>query len=207
MCSSDLVQGATGQRVGSVIQSIATIGIATGLGMYYLPKLGGVSLAFAPIVIFAAYFQGAMMTGSNILEKDAIENASKIAVQAVSNIRTVAALTKERDFVAKYLELLTSTHRKVLRMSHMRGFMFGLSQGVPFVAYGVVMFYGGVCKYPSFPSYLKPAPILEVITSCFGPRSDSGRRCQLWLSFQGGTGNDYRYDDGWTGDGVHSKLQ
>lgn len=105
------------------------------MAMYQLPKLGAVALAFVPIVLVGTYFEGTFitcnykawnlqtcfiltvfdlgkfMTGQNIGEKKAIEDGSKVAVEAVSNIRTVASLCKERKFVQMYDERLTGPHR------------------------------------------------------------------------------------------------
>jgi len=105
------VQGATGSRIGSVVQSLTTIVGGIGLSMYYNAKLGAVALVFVPFVIFATYYQMRLMTGHNISEKKAVDDASKIAVQAVGNIRTVASLCKERRFVEMYRETLTDSHR------------------------------------------------------------------------------------------------
>lgn len=68
-------------------------------------------MAFVPLVIVATYFQGLLLFGQNIGEKKAVEESSKIAVQAVSNIRTVASLCKERSFVQMYTDLLMKMHR------------------------------------------------------------------------------------------------
>lgn len=79
--------------------------------MYYKAKLGAVALAFVPLVIVATYFQGLLLFGQNIGEKKAVEESSKVAVQAVSNIRTVASLCKERSFVKAYTDLLQKVHK------------------------------------------------------------------------------------------------
>jgi ATP-binding cassette subfamily B (MDR/TAP) protein 1 len=81
------VNGATGSRIGSLVQALATIIGCCAMAMYQLPKLGGVALAFVPIVLVATYFEGKFMTGQNIGEKKAVEDGSKLAVEAVSNIR------------------------------------------------------------------------------------------------------------------------
>ncbi|CAG7827122.1 unnamed protein product [Allacma fusca] len=137
------VQGATGSRIGTVVQSFSTIALAISLAMYYVPKLGAVGLAFVPLVGFATFLEGQLMTGQNIKEKKAVEESAKIAVQAVSNIRTVASLCKERDFVKMYLEELRAPHKMILRRAHFRGFIFGFSQSIPLFAYAAVLYYGG----------------------------------------------------------------
>jgi ATP-binding cassette subfamily B (MDR/TAP) protein 1 len=137
------VQGATGSRIGSVVQALSTIFLGIGLSMYYNAKLGAVAIVFTPFVVLATYFQMKLMTGQNLEEKKAVDEASKVAVQAVGNIRTVAALGKERAFVNMYQGHLTESHERILKMAHLRGFIFGFAQSVPYFAYATVMYYGG----------------------------------------------------------------
>lgn len=74
-------------------------------------KLGAVALCFVPFVIAGTYFQMLLMMGHDLGEKKAIDEASKIAVQAVGNIRTVASLGKERSFVEMFNSYLINSHK------------------------------------------------------------------------------------------------
>jgi len=102
---------ATGSIIGTVIQSIATLVIAISLAMYYEARLGAVALVFVPLVVLATYYQMTLMMGQDLGEKKAVDEASKIAVQAVGNIRTVASLCKEKSFVKLYNSHLTNSHK------------------------------------------------------------------------------------------------
>ena len=42
-----------------------------------------------------------------------------------------------------YIELLTAPHKLTIKKSHLRGFIFGFSQSIQFVAWAVIMWYGG----------------------------------------------------------------
>lgn len=101
---------ATGTRLGTVVQAFTTIAISTGLSLYVLPKVGAVALSFVPFIVLAAYYSGKMMEGQQVEEKKATEDASKLAYQAVTNIRTVASLCKEKAFVQMYSDALLSPH-------------------------------------------------------------------------------------------------
>ncbi len=102
---------ATGSRIGTLVQAISTLSIAVVLAMYYIPKLGAVTICFVPLVLVGTYFEMKLMTTSNIGEKKALEETSKVAVECVSNIRTVASLGKEKAFVKVYREGLEKPHR------------------------------------------------------------------------------------------------
>lgn len=67
----------------------------------------------------------------------------QLAIEAITNIRTVAGLRCEAKYVDMYIELLAAPHKLTLKKSHLRGFIFGFSQSIQFVAWAVIMWYGG----------------------------------------------------------------
>nr|XP_045615136.1 ATP-dependent translocase ABCB1-like [Procambarus clarkii] len=137
------VQGATGSRVGTIAQSISTLGIGASLALYYDWRLGLVSLPFVPFVLLAMYLQSKILTGQSVTESKDLDDAGKIAIEAITNIRTVASLHLEQRFAERYTQALTSSHLQALKKSHVRGGTFGFAQAVPFFAYASTMFYGG----------------------------------------------------------------
>lgn len=67
----------------------------------------------------------------------------QLAIEAITNIRTVAGLGREKTFVQKYMKELDASHREAKRKSHIRGLVFGFAQSMPFFAYAGCMYYGG----------------------------------------------------------------
>ena len=67
----------------------------------------------------------------------------QLAIEAITNIRTVAGLGREKTFVQKYVQELTGPHIEAKRKSHVRGLVFGFAQSMPFFAYAGCMYYGG----------------------------------------------------------------
>jgi len=137
------VQGATGARVGSVLQGVFSIIIAMIIGIYYQWKLGLVASLFFPIMVAAVVMQQKIINGVDTVEKEAFETSAKLAIEAITNIRTVAGLRIEAKYVDMYIKLLTEPHQLTIKKSHMRGFIFGFSQSIQFVAWAVIMWYGG----------------------------------------------------------------
>ena len=64
-------------------------------------------------------------------------------MEAIGNIRTVASLGKEKDFHSVFMSSLSGPHRKALKKSWIRGFIFGFASSLPMFAYATVMYYGG----------------------------------------------------------------
>ncbi|PNF43401.1 Multidrug resistance protein 1 [Cryptotermes secundus] len=137
------VQGATGQRVGIVLQSIATIGLGVALALYYEWRLGLVTLCFTPVILVAQYLFLKSSRGETFSNQQALEKSSKIAVEAVGNIRTVASLGREQTFHELYMLELLPAHKVALRNTHIRGLVFGLARSIMFFAYSTTMYYGG----------------------------------------------------------------
>ena len=68
---------------------------------------------------------------------------TQIAIEGITNIRTVAGLRLEATFAGRYQHELSGPHRAARRKAHVRGLVFGFAQSVPFFAYAGCMFYGG----------------------------------------------------------------
>nr|CAD7578382.1 unnamed protein product [Timema californicum] len=137
------VQGATGQRLSIIIQSIATFLLAVGLAMYFEWRLGLVGLAFSPVIMAAQYYFIVVQSGELLNKREAMEQAIQIAVEAVSHIRTVAGLGREQTFHQKYMKALETVHLVALRNCHFRALVFGMASSIMFFAYGACMYYGG----------------------------------------------------------------
>jgi len=137
------VQGATGARVGSIMQGIAGVLIAVIMGLYFNWKLGLVCSLFFPLLIIAVVFEQRIIMGVDSVEKKAFEKSAKLAIEAISNIRTVAGLRCEERYIDMYIELLSEPHKLTMKKSHQRGFIFGFSQAIQFFAWGLTLWFGG----------------------------------------------------------------
>merc|ERR1712088_304251 len=93
--------------------------------------------------ILAVILEQRIIIGVDSIEKLAFEQSAKLAIEAITNIRTVAGLRCEAKYVEMFIELLAEPHKLTLKKSHFRGFIFGLSQAMQFFAWGTTMWYGG----------------------------------------------------------------
>ncbi|XP_055373170.1 ATP-dependent translocase ABCB1 [Condylostylus longicornis] len=137
------VQGATGQRVGIILQSIATILLAVILSMYYEFKLGLLALAFTPFILVATFLQRRVQIQENMGSSKAMESCTKLAIEVVSSVRTVVSLGREQMFYSQYVALLEPAVTSAKKMTHFRGFVYGLARSLMFFAFAACMFYGG----------------------------------------------------------------
>lgn len=73
------VQGATGQRIGLILQSIATLILSIGIAMWYEWRLGLVGLAFTPFLLLSMYFQVILMRQENMGTAKALGKSTKVS--------------------------------------------------------------------------------------------------------------------------------
>lgn len=84
------------------------------------------------------------MTSSMLKEKAAIERATQIATEAISNIRTVASLRQEEQIIERYSKEIMNVEVAVEKKLYFRGVVFASVQAIPMIASAVAMYYGGV---------------------------------------------------------------
>lgn len=82
-----------GFPLGVILQSISTFVIGIIVAFNYSMKLSFVCLATVPLSLLTVLIEAKHMSKTAIVEKESIETGTKIATEAVSNIRTVASLS------------------------------------------------------------------------------------------------------------------
>lgn len=137
------VQGATGSRIGSMVQAGSVIIIGIAVSFYFSWKMTLVASVSIPLVLISIVAEARLCEKSNIKEKNAIETASKIAIEAISNIRTVASLGQETHVLKRYTEEIDLIDDYCKQKLRYRGIVFGLGQTVPLMGYAMSLWYGG----------------------------------------------------------------
>ncbi|XP_059619981.1 multidrug resistance protein homolog 65 [Phlebotomus argentipes] len=138
------VRSAVGPPIGGIIQAITTLVVGISVSMVYSWKLALVCMCFVPLVLGSVIFEAKFMTTSFMAEKKAIEEATKIATEALLNIRTVASLRQEASMVARYSLEIQKVEKSVKRKLMFRGSVFSIGQSAPMFAYAVALYYGGL---------------------------------------------------------------
>ncbi|XP_032525757.2 multidrug resistance protein homolog 49-like [Danaus plexippus] len=135
------VQGATGTRLGTMLQGISTMVLGVALAMAYSWKMTIVSLLSVPCVIGAICLEGWITKKCEVKERKALEAASRLATEAVINVRTVHSLGVENTILARYSSLLSAAAQT--STAYVRGPVYGLCLCAPTLGYAVSLAYGG----------------------------------------------------------------
>ncbi|XP_054492164.2 bile salt export pump isoform X2 [Agelaius phoeniceus] len=137
------VQGATGSQIGMIVNSFTNIGVAMVIAFYFSWKLSLVIMCFLPFLALSGAVQAKMLTGFASQDKKALEATGRIASEALSNIRTVAGIGKEKMFIENFEKHLDMPYKAAIKKAHVYGVCFGFAQSIVFIANSVSYRYGG----------------------------------------------------------------
>uniref|UniRef100_A0A3Q2Y0N1 Bile salt export pump n=1 Tax=Hippocampus comes TaxID=109280 RepID=A0A3Q2Y0N1_HIPCM len=137
------VQGATGSQIGMIVNSLTNIGVAILMSFYFSWKLTLLILCFLPFIALSGGFQAKMLTGFAKQDKQAMEAAGQISGEALNNIRTIAGLGKERNFVDRYIAQLDAPYQAALKKANVYGACYGFAQCVVFLTNSASYRFGG----------------------------------------------------------------
>ncbi|CAG4942049.1 unnamed protein product [Colias eurytheme] len=138
------VQGATGLRIGLIIQGTSSVLVGFIMAMAYDWKLTLVGTAFLPLMVGSIWLEGIVSQKSQSDERDAMESATAIATEAVVSIKTVQSLGVEKVFLSKFQDALIDSCAAVATKTRWRGLVLGLGVYVPFMSYTAATVYGTV---------------------------------------------------------------
>ncbi|XP_068092076.1 ATP-binding cassette sub-family B member 5-like isoform X2 [Hyperolius riggenbachi] len=122
------IQTATGSRLGLIAENFAVIGSSIILSFVYGWELALLVLAMAPVLFASGFLELRALTGFANRDKKQLQQAGKIATEAVDNIRTVVSLTRESTFEEMYAESLQKPYRNSQRRAQVYGICFAFSQ-------------------------------------------------------------------------------
>ncbi|KAH9520299.1 ATP-binding cassette, sub-B (MDR TAP), member 4 [Bulinus truncatus] len=139
-----MVQGATGSKVGQILEAISTVTCAVVIAFVYGWKLTLVVLSFMPVMVIGGIIQGRAIAGASNSEKKQVQQAGKICSEVVDSIRTVESLGREDYFLKIFDDLIDSTKSSSRNMSLIYGLTYAIANCIIFFAYAVAFYYGSV---------------------------------------------------------------
>ncbi|XP_061382310.1 multidrug resistance protein homolog 49-like [Danaus plexippus] len=138
------VQGATGLRIGLILQGCSSVVVGFIMAIIYNWKLTLVGTAFLPLMVGSIWLEGIISQKSQADERAAMESATAIATEAVISIKTVQSLGVEHTFLKRFHEALIESCAAISKKSRWRGLVLGLGVYVPFMSYCSATVYGAV---------------------------------------------------------------
>uniref|UniRef100_A0A8C8RLU9 Uncharacterized protein n=1 Tax=Pelusios castaneus TaxID=367368 RepID=A0A8C8RLU9_9SAUR len=135
------IKGATGSHLGLLTMIVSITLTAIIIAFVYDWRLSLLSLAYFPFLIAANIIKLRSEAG-HASDQEAFEEAGRISMEAVENIKTVASLTSEDAFYERYNASLYGPYRDSLAKAPLHGFIFGVAYSAHFFFYSIVFRFG-----------------------------------------------------------------
>ncbi|XP_063965443.1 ATP-dependent translocase ABCB1-like [Lytechinus pictus] len=137
------VQGATGLRISTLIHEFVTVLIAVIIAFVYGWQLALFTMCAVPLMTLWGRIQMAMLTGTQKQDSHLLQEASKIASEAVENITTVSSLMLEERIYHFYCEKLREPLKKIQKHKFFFAFAVCCSQASVFFLFAAAFRFGG----------------------------------------------------------------
>ncbi|KAM4705145.1 ATP-binding cassette sub-family B member 5-like [Rhinophrynus dorsalis] len=136
------IQTATGSRLGLIAENVASMGLSVIIAFIYGWEMTLLVLVMAPLIIITGLLETRALAGFANRDKKQLQDAGKIATEAVDNIRIVVSLTSENTFEKMYTESLQKPYRNAKSRSQIYGICFAISQSFIFFTYAASYRFG-----------------------------------------------------------------
>ncbi|XP_055301725.1 multidrug resistance protein homolog 65-like isoform X2 [Sitodiplosis mosellana] len=132
-----------GNPLSMVFQSLSTFVAGIVIAFIYSWKLSLVCLIALPLAALTVFLDAKHRSKRLFEEKQSIEVGTKIASEAITNIRTVASLRQEKYMIERYVAEMKKASSTVRKSIVWRGLVNSTAQSIPYFGYTISLTYGG----------------------------------------------------------------
>uniref|UniRef100_A0A0N5C259 ABC-type xenobiotic transporter n=1 Tax=Strongyloides papillosus TaxID=174720 RepID=A0A0N5C259_STREA len=126
------IKNALDYRLGQVISAIVSFGAGIGIAFYYGWQLALLLLAIFPLAGITQGLHFKYINGRLDNDNRGNEEAGRVAMEAIENIRTVQALTLEKKMYQMFCDFLEYPHKTAKRKAIIQAFIYGASSSIIF---------------------------------------------------------------------------
>ncbi len=139
-----LLQSVLSHQISEFSRQVLALVGGVILLTYLQPRLTLTALLVAPVVVGTALFFGSRLRRITTGVQDRIAEASAVAEEAFSQIRTVQSFVQERAERARYGDRIAASVRTALKRARVRGVFFGMLTFSTFAGIVFVLWQGGL---------------------------------------------------------------
>lgn len=137
------VRSLVGDRMALVVQTLSAVIIACTMGLVIAWKLALLMIAVQPLVIVCFYLKRILLKNMSAKAIKSQDESSKLAAEAVSNLRTVTAFSSQSRILKMLEQAQESPRRESARQSWYAGLGLGISQSLMTCTWALDFWYGG----------------------------------------------------------------
>lgn len=139
---SAAIGGFSGSTIGTVFAILVNFITAITLSHIIQWKIAIVCLSIVPILLFAGFMQLRMLARYEERHAASFSKATSVAVEAVQAIKTVAALSLEKEVMDSYARLLKNTRDEMVRAAAFTNIWLALANSMSFLIYAFAYWWG-----------------------------------------------------------------
>ncbi|KAI4347648.1 hypothetical protein L6164_008440 [Bauhinia variegata] len=140
---ANVVRSLVGDRMALLVQTFSAVIIACTMGLIIAWRLAIVMIAVQPLIIVCFYTRRVLLRSMSNKAIKAQDQSSKLAAEAVSNLRTITAFSSQ-DRILKMLEKAQEgPSRESIRQSWYAGIGLASSQSLTSCTWALDFWYGG----------------------------------------------------------------
>ncbi|RWW13743.1 hypothetical protein GW17_00022529 [Ensete ventricosum] len=140
---ANAVRSLVGDRLSLIIQTASAVSIAMTMGLIIAWRLALVVIAVQPLVIVSFYARRVLLKRLSAKAIKSQAQSSKIAAEAVSNLRTIAAFSSQDRILQMFEAAQEGPRRESIRQSWFAGIGLAFSQSVMHCTWALDFWYGG----------------------------------------------------------------
>ncbi|XP_028775288.1 ABC transporter B family member 15-like [Neltuma alba] len=140
---ANVVRSLVGDRMALLVQTCSAVTIACTMGLVIAWRLAIVMIAIQPLIIACYYTRRVLLKSMSSKAIKAQEESSKLAAEAVSNLRTVTAFSSQDRILKMLQNAQEGPSQESIRQSWYAGIGLGSSQGLMSCTWALDFWYGG----------------------------------------------------------------
>ncbi|KAB8086231.1 hypothetical protein EE612_009407, partial [Oryza sativa] len=140
---ANVVRSLVGDRMALVIQTISAVLIACTMGLVIAWRLALVMIAVQPLIIVCFYARRVLLKSMSKKSIHAQAESSKLAAEAVSNLRTITAFSSQERILRLFEQSQDGPRKESIRQSWFAGLGLGTSMSLMTCTWALDFWYGG----------------------------------------------------------------
>ncbi|KAL0642624.1 hypothetical protein Bca4012_040914 [Brassica carinata] len=140
---ANLVRSLVGERVSLLVQTIAAVAVACTVGLVIAWRLAIVMIAAQPVVVVCFYTQRILLKTISKKAIKAQDESSKLAAEAVSNIRTITSFSSQERILKLLKRVQEGPRKESVRQSWLAGTVLATSRSLITCTSVLNFWYGG----------------------------------------------------------------
>ena len=139
-----ILKSACTTEVAETLQSIIQVIISVGYVFYLSWKLTLIVLSVLPVIIIVGWFYGQYYQKQSKITQDRLAEATTVAQESISLVRTVKSFSQEQYQCDKYDSAILLTYKQGVKMALADGIWMAFFSIMANIGIGAVVWYGAI---------------------------------------------------------------